>query len=84
LPSNRPTSPSTPPASITAWTARNSPRAKWVFGTREAADTFAAQNGGSVVAFEPAVKAAFEDLYVDTKLIRERREAKRKAAAEKK
>jgi hypothetical protein len=28
-------------------------------------------------------KAAFEDLYADTKLIRARREAKRKAAAEK-
>jgi nitrous oxide reductase accessory protein NosL len=59
-------------------------RAKWAFGKREDADGFVKENGGTVVAFEAAVKAAYEDLYEDTKMIRERREAKRRAAAEKK
>lgn len=59
-------------------------RAKWAFGTMADAEKFAKENGGTVVAFEAAVKAAYEDLYEDTRMIRERREAKRKAATEKK
>jgi len=58
-------------------------RAKWAFDTKEAAEKFAQENGGTVVAFEAAVKAAYEDLYEDTKMIRERREAKRQAAGKK-
>lgn len=58
-------------------------RAKWAFATMGDAEKFARENGGTVVAFEAAVKAAYEDLYEDTKMIRERREAKRRAAAEK-
>jgi nitrous oxide reductase accessory protein NosL len=59
-------------------------RAKWAFGAQADAEKFIQENGGTLVAFEAAVKAAYEDLYDDTKMIRERREAKRKAAAEKK
>lgn len=61
-----------------------SKRAKWAFGKQEEADAFVKENEGTVAPFEAAVKAAYEDLYEDTRTIRERREAKRKAAAEKK
>jgi nitrous oxide reductase accessory protein NosL len=50
-------------------------RAKWAFGDRAAADAFVKENGGTVVSFEEAVKAAYEDLYQDNKMIREKRKA---------
>jgi len=59
-------------------------RSKWAFGAKADAEKFVQENGGEVVGFEAAIKAAYEDLYEDTRMIRERREAKRKAAAEKK
>ena len=52
-------------------------RAKWAFGTRDAADQFMKQEGGKVAGFEDAMKASFEDMYEDTRMIRERRKAKR-------
>jgi nitrous oxide reductase accessory protein NosL len=58
-------------------------RAKWAFAKREDADAFVKEKGGTVVAFEAAVKAAYEDLYDDTKMIRGRRAARRNATEKK-
>lgn len=52
-------------------------RAKWAFSSREAADRYIQANGGVILSFDDAIKAAYEDMYQDTKAIRERREAKR-------
>ncbi len=48
-------------------------RAKWAFATKEDADKFIAENGGSAAAFDQVFKAAYEDMYADTKMIQERR-----------
>jgi len=48
-------------------------RAKWAFGKKGDAEAFIAANGGSLATFEDALKAAYEDLYKDTRMIRERR-----------
>jgi hypothetical protein len=37
------------------------------------------ENGGAIVTFDDAMKAAYEDMYQDTRMIRERRKAKRAA-----
>ena len=52
-------------------------RAKWAFGTREDADKFVKENGGQIANFDQAIKAAFEDMYSDTKMIQERRKMRR-------
>lgn len=52
-------------------------RAKWAFEQRAAADAFVQANGGTVVAFDEAMRAASEDLYQDTRMIREKRKAMR-------
>jgi nitrous oxide reductase accessory protein NosL len=52
-------------------------RAKWAFEKKADAEAFIQANGGSLVDFETAIKAAYEDMYSDTQLIRERRKAKR-------
>ncbi len=54
-------------------------RAKWAFKTNDDASAFVKENGGSVDTFEAAMKAAYEDMYQDTKMIRDRRAMKRKA-----
>lgn len=54
-------------------------RAKWAFAQQAAAQAFILENGGAEAAFEEAVKVAYEDMYEDTRMIRERRAAKRKA-----
>ncbi len=54
-------------------------RAKWAFAEKGAADAFVKENGGTIVSFEDAVKAAYEDMYADTKMIRERRAVRRAA-----
>jgi hypothetical protein len=59
-------------------------RAKWAFEKKEQAEAFIKENGGEMADFEGVMKAAYDDLYEDTRMIRDRREAKRKAAAEKK
>ncbi len=48
-------------------------RAKWAFAAKEDADKFIAANGGSLATFEQVFKAAYEDMYADTKMIQERR-----------
>ncbi len=52
-------------------------RAKWAFEKKEDAEKFKAESGGDLVTFEQAVKAAYEDMYADTKMIRERRKMKK-------
>jgi nitrous oxide reductase accessory protein NosL len=59
-------------------------RGKWAFAERAAAEAFAKENGGTVVTFDDAMKAAYEDLWQDTKMIREKRKMMRMKAAEKK
>lgn len=54
-----------------------SARAKWAFATREGADRYIKANGGTVVSFDEAIKASYEDLYQDTKAIRERRKMRK-------
>jgi hypothetical protein len=51
-------------------------RAKWAFGSREGADTFIKANGGTLVSFDQAMKASYEDMYADIKMIREKRKMK--------
>lgn len=57
-------------------------RAKWAFTDSAAAEAFVKENGGAVTTFEVAMKSTYEDMYADTKMIRDRRAAKRKAAEE--
>lgn len=50
---------------------------KWAFADSGGADRFVKENGGTVGSFEAAMKAAYEDIYRDTRAIRERRKARR-------
>ena len=52
-------------------------RAKWAFGTKAAAEKFIAEYGGKLSNFEGAAEAAYEDMYRDTRMIREKRKMKR-------
>jgi copper chaperone NosL len=52
-------------------------RAKWAFGKKEDAEKFMKENGGTMISFEQAFKASFEDMYADTKMIQERRKMRR-------
>jgi copper chaperone NosL len=52
-------------------------RAKWAFERKEDAEKFKKENGGDSASFEQAIKVAYEDMYVDTKMIRERRKMKK-------
>ena len=48
-------------------------RAKWAFGNRAEAEAFVKQFGGEITDFDTAIKNAFEDMYEDVKMIREKR-----------
>ena len=52
-------------------------RAKWAFATRESAESFISGNGGNLISFDDALKASYEDMNADTKMIREKRKMKR-------
>jgi copper chaperone NosL len=54
-----------------------SKRAKWAFEKQADAEAFIKANGGTPASFEEAVKLAYEDMYQDTKMIREKRKMKR-------
>jgi nitrous oxide reductase accessory protein NosL len=54
-----------------------SKRGKWAFARKEDAESFIATNGGSLADFEAAMKAAYEDMYADTKMIRDKRKMNR-------
>ena len=51
-------------------------RAKWAFGTKESAAAYIQANGGSPAEFDAVMEAAYEDMYKDTKMIREKRKMK--------
>lgn len=57
-------------------------RAKWAFEMKEDAEKFIKENGGELSSFDEAIKLAYEDMYQDTKMIRERRAMKKKAGME--
>jgi len=54
-----------------------SKRGKWAFAKKEDAEAFMKKNGGSAADFETAMKAAYEDMYGDTKMIRDKRKMNR-------
>jgi copper chaperone NosL len=51
-------------------------RAKWAFENKNDAQTFITQNGGKMASFDEAMKASYEDIYQDTKMIRDKRKMK--------
>jgi copper chaperone NosL len=59
-------------------------RAKWAFKTKDDADAFMKEFGGAPGTFDVAMKATYEDMYQDTKMIRERRAARKKAMEQQK
>lgn len=52
-------------------------RGKWAFAEQSAAEKFVATNGGIIVGFDKAMKAAYEDMYKDTMMIRNKRKMKK-------
>lgn len=52
-------------------------KAKWAFADKAAAERFIQANGGRIAGFDEAIKAAYDDMYQDTKMIREFRKMKR-------
>lgn len=52
-------------------------RAKWAFADKAAAEQFVKTHGGTIVDFELAMKAAYEDMYKDTMMIRKKRQMKK-------
>ena len=51
--------------------------AKWAFASSPAAERFIKAEGGRIAGFDEAIKAAYDDMYQDTRMIREFREMKR-------
>jgi hypothetical protein len=52
-------------------------QAKWAFEKKENADAFIKTNGGSLTTFDDAIKIAYNDMYEDTKIIRQKRRMKK-------
>jgi nitrous oxide reductase accessory protein NosL len=52
-------------------------RAKWAFEKKADAEAFIAKEGGTIANLDQAIKASYEDIYTDTRMIRERRKMKR-------
>jgi copper chaperone NosL len=59
-------------------------RAKWAFTTKDSADAFVKESGGSMATFDGAMKATYEDMYQDTKMIRDRRAARKRTMEQQK
>ena len=51
-------------------------RPKWAVENKADVDAFIRENGSARASFEEAVKLAYEDIYQDTKMIREKRKMK--------
>ena len=47
-------------------------RAKWAFENKADAQAFIREHGGSLANYEDAMKATFEDMYADIKMVRDR------------
>jgi nitrous oxide reductase accessory protein NosL len=76
-------------AESAAWVIGNKPgvmtkRAKWAYEKKEDAESFVKENGGAVSTFDQAMKASYEDMYSDTRMIREKRKMKRMQSMENK
>ena len=52
-------------------------RGKWAFERKKDAEAFMRSNGGTLATFDEAIKAAYEDMYVDWKTIRARKKVKK-------
>lgn len=52
-------------------------RPKWAFEKRDDAEKLVKENGGAISSFDEAIKLAYEDMYQDTKMIREKRKMKK-------
>ena len=52
-------------------------RAKWAFATKDNAQQFIRNHGGTLATFDQIMKATYEDMYADTKMIREKRKKMR-------
>ena len=50
-----------------------SKNAKWAFEKKEDAEAFAKYNMGAISMFDQAVKVTYQDMYSDTKMIRDKR-----------
>jgi copper chaperone NosL len=57
-------------------------RAKWAFADKSAADAFVKESQGKVATFDEAMKATYEDMNDDTKMIRERRKMRQMKKAD--
>ena len=56
-------------------------RAKWAFADEAKAEAFVKDHGGQLGSFDDAMNATFEDMYKDTKMIREKRKMMKKKAS---
>ncbi|MFZ5996984.1 MAG: nitrous oxide reductase accessory protein NosL [Nitrospirota bacterium] len=54
-----------------------SKQGKWAFERKHDAEGFIKTNGGKLSSFEEAMKTAYEDMYADTRMIRDKRKMKR-------
>jgi len=52
-------------------------RAKCAYAKKEATEEFVSQNRGNLASFQQAIKATFEDMYANTKMIQESRKMRR-------
>jgi len=52
-------------------------QATWAFGQKEDAEKFIKESGGTLATFDEAMKATYEGMYTDTKMIREKRKMKK-------
>ncbi|MDA8100910.1 MAG: nitrous oxide reductase accessory protein NosL [Nitrospiraceae bacterium] len=59
-----------------------SKRGKWAFEKKEDAEHFLKTNQGKLATFEEAMKLAYEDMYEDTKMIRDKRKMKKMKSME--
>ena len=58
--------------------------AKWAFADKKDAEAFIKENGGKMATFDDAMKATYEDMYNDTKMIWEKRAMMKSRQQEKK
>jgi copper chaperone NosL len=50
--------------------------AKWAFASKAEAEKFVQEEGGQIATFDEALKAAYDGMYQDSKMIREKRKEK--------
>ena len=61
-----------------------SKKGKWAFEKKDDAENFIKTNGGQLASFEEAIKTAYDDMYEDTKMIRDKRKMMRMKMMDKK